>query len=288
MSEVDSMPSGVVHATPEYAADLPSIGGQLRAAREAAQLSADEVASALKFSPRQIEALETDDFAALPGSTIVRGFIRSYARLLKLDPEGLLRQLEAVMPSAPIDVRPPDNMGIASQPRGLRAFSPVVTVASVLLLAAALLVLWHFFGPAQRVTTTTPTTMSAVPGQVEPVQVQEPASQANPAVAQPMPAPLVAPAGESVMPPQATQSGEIATPGLRFEFAERAWVEVTDANRQLLHSGENPAGSQVVVTGKPPFEIVIGNASKVRLTYGDKAVDLAPYMRAEVARLTLE
>ena len=76
--------------------------------------------------------------------------------------------------------------------------------------------------------------------------------------------------------------------GGRFEFAERAWVEVTDASRQLLHSGENPSGTQLVVTGKPPFEIVIGNASKVKLTYGDKAVELAPYMRAEVARLTLE
>lgn len=285
MSEIDPMPSDVVSATPESAANVPSIGGRLRAAREAAQLSVDEVANALKFSPRQIDALEMDDFASLPGSTIVRGFIRSYARLLRLEPEGLLSQLEAVLPSAPIDVRPPDNMGIASQPRGLREFSPVATVVIVLLLAAALLVLWHFFGPTQSFTITT---MSTVPGQIEPVQVQEPALQANPAVMPPAPAPLVAPAGESVMPPQATQPGEVATPGLRFEFAERAWVEVTDASRQLLHSGENPAGTQIVVTGKPPFEIVVGNASKVKLTYGDKAVDLAPYMRAEVARLTLE
>ena len=284
MSETDSMPPEVASAAPESVVDAQPIGGQLRAAREAAHLSVDEVASALKFSPRQIEALEADDFASLPGSTIVRGFIRNYARFLKVDPEGLLRQLEAVMPSVPLDVRPPDNMGIASQPRGLREFSPVVTVAIVLLLATSLLVLWHFFGPTQSVTTTM---TSAQPGPVEPAPVQEPALPATPAVTPPAPASLT-PAGENVMPPPAGLPAEAAVPSLRFEFAERAWVEVTDASRQLLHSGENPSGTQLVVTGKPPFEIVIGNASKVKLTYGDKAVELAPYMRAEVARLTLE
>lgn len=279
MSETDSMPPGGDSATPESVVDAPPVGEQLRAAREASHLSVDEVASALKFSPRQIEALEADDFASLPGSTIVRGFIRNYARFLKIDPEGLLLQLEAVMPSAPIDVRPPDNMGIASQPRGLREFSPVVAVAIVLVLAALILVAWHYFGPTQSVTTTT---VAAVPGQADAVQVQ-----ANPAVTPPAPASL-APAGENVMPPPAGLPAEATVPSLRFEFSERAWVEVTDASRQLLHSGENPSGTQLVVTGKPPFEIVIGNASKVKLTYGERAVELAPYMRAEVARLTLE
>jgi hypothetical protein len=116
----------------------------LRQAREAARLSLDEVAHALKFSPRQIELLEADQYGALPGSTIVRGFVRNYARLLKLDTDGLLRQLEAVMPSAPVEVRPPDNMGIASQPRSLRELSPLVAIALVALLAAVLLVqFWY-------------------------------------------------------------------------------------------------------------------------------------------------
>ena len=58
MSETDSMPPEVASAAPESVVDAQPIGGQLRAAREAAHLSVDEVASALKFSPRQIAALE--------------------------------------------------------------------------------------------------------------------------------------------------------------------------------------------------------------------------------------
>lgn len=257
-----------------------TVGTQLRAAREAARLTLDEVAQSLKFSPRQIELLEADDYAALPGSTIVRGFVRSYARLLRVDADQLLRDLETALPSAPIEVRPPENMGVASQPRSLGELSPILTVGLVLLLATALLVLWHFFGP-------TSSRPGAMMGQVETQQTQAGAgsTEAPPAPVTGVPATS---SGDNAMPPQASLPIEGTAPALHFVFADRSWVEVTDASRQLLHSGENPGGSQLTLTGRPPFEMVIGNASKVTLTYGERLVDLAPYMRADVARLTLE
>lgn len=283
MSETGQSPAAAPSAELAAAPASVSVGRQLRQAREAAQLSREEIAQALKFSPRQIEALEADNYGALPGVTTVRGFVRSYARLLKLDADPLLRQLEPVMPSMPAEVRPPDNMGIASQPRGVRELSPLVAVAIVLLLAAAMLALWHFFGPS----VTQGATKANMSGQApETPQLQAP-GPADSSVVISAAVPAATPA-ESVMPPQAAQQPDLAAPALRFGFAERSWVEVTDANKQLLHSGENPGGSQLTLTGKPPFEIVVGNASKVTLTYGEKPVDLTPYMRAEVARLKLE
>ena len=62
-------------------------------AREAAGLSIDAVAQQLKLAPRQVKALEEDDFAQLPGRTFIRGFMRNYARLVRLDPEALLASL---------------------------------------------------------------------------------------------------------------------------------------------------------------------------------------------------
>jgi cytoskeleton protein RodZ len=47
-------------------------------------------------------------------------------------------------------------------------------------------------------------------------------------------------------------------------------------------------GSARVVTGVPPFAVVIGNAQHVRLSYNDKPVDLMPHIKVEVARFTLE
>jgi cytoskeleton protein RodZ len=68
-------------------------GAKLRAAREAAGLSIDAVAQQLKLAPRQVTALEEDDWHRLPGRTFVRGFARNYARFVRLDPDAVLALL---------------------------------------------------------------------------------------------------------------------------------------------------------------------------------------------------
>lgn len=265
----------------EPAPPLPSVGRSLRAARVAVGLTVTEVAQILKFSPRQIEALEADNYDALPGNTIVRGFVRSYAKLLKLDAGALLGILDARSPSAPADVRPPENMGIASQPGVDRQFSPLFSAAIVLALAALLLALWHFFGPGTAKPATTTVGQAPHPAPAAAPAESAPAAP-EPAAAAPSPAAVPA----AVTP--ATVTPATAVPPLLFVFQDRCWLEVTDATKQRLHSGENPGGSRLTLSGTPPYDIVIGNAGKVALTYGERTIDLAPHTRADVARLILE
>ena len=66
-----------------------------------------------------------------------------------------------------------------------------------------------------------------------------------------------------------------------------AWIEIKDSADRMLVSSLNPPGSERVVRGKPPYSLVIGNASHVRITYDDKPVNLAPHTRQDVARLTI-
>lgn len=73
-------------------------GGVLKIAREKNGLSIQDIASRLKISPKQIIAIESDHFEVLPEPTIVRGFIRNYAKLLKLDPEPLLDAYKVIVP----------------------------------------------------------------------------------------------------------------------------------------------------------------------------------------------
>lgn len=70
-----------------------SIGAELARAREERGLSISDVAQQLKFAPRQLEALEQDRFEQLPGGTFARGMVRSYARLLKIEPDPLLDRI---------------------------------------------------------------------------------------------------------------------------------------------------------------------------------------------------
>jgi cytoskeleton protein RodZ len=70
-----------------------NVGKTLREARERLGMSVADVANRIKFAPRQIEWLEEDDYVHLPEAAFVRGFVRSYARLVELDPALLLSTL---------------------------------------------------------------------------------------------------------------------------------------------------------------------------------------------------
>ncbi len=68
-----------------------SIGAQLAAARKARKLDVDRVARELNLNVAVITALENDDGAALPAPIFVKGYLRSYARLVGLPEEELVR-----------------------------------------------------------------------------------------------------------------------------------------------------------------------------------------------------
>ncbi|MEE9331442.1 MAG: helix-turn-helix domain-containing protein [Methylophilaceae bacterium] len=74
-------------------------GGVLSAARVAQKLSTQEVAKQLRLSVTQIEALELDDYGSLPEATIVKGFIRNYAKLLKISDMPLLKAYAQLAPA---------------------------------------------------------------------------------------------------------------------------------------------------------------------------------------------
>jgi len=69
---------------------LSSFGEELRKQRELRQITLQEIAESTKVNLRLLEALEHDDFDALPGGLFTRGFIRAYAGHLGLDPEAMV------------------------------------------------------------------------------------------------------------------------------------------------------------------------------------------------------
>jgi cytoskeleton protein RodZ len=56
----------------------------------------------------------------------------------------------------------------------------------------------------------------------------------------------------------------------------------------MLHRQLNLPGSSVSINGQPPFDVVIGNAAKARMTYNGRPIDLKPFIAVTVARFTLE
>ncbi|MBV6475445.1 MAG: DUF4115 domain-containing protein [Rhodocyclaceae bacterium] len=263
---------------------VPGPGAMLRMAREARGMATTEVAAALKMSPRQIEAIEAEDFSRLPGATFVRGFIRNYARLLKIDAAPVLGALPEQAAPLLAELNMPEEAGVkmpsghARQGRGILG----ATVLALVVLGMALALYFDLID------------ISALQPSRQDDGPAVPARQEQPQVAQPQPQALAAsesPAAVAVAAPNAKPAQSPVEPGaqqLIFSFDGSSWVEVRDASGHTVFSQMNAKGTTQLVEGRPPFQLVVGNASQVRLQYKDQLVDLRPHTRVEVARLTLE
>ncbi len=272
-----------------------SVGQQLCAARLAKGLAIHAVAPALKLSPHQVEALEADDWARLPCKTIIRGFVRNYARLLGLDANELMAALEAgKMPAGPeltmspgTNVQVPHDGGVER-----RDYVRIFSGLSVLALAVAA---YFFFSQdlwqqALSAIKTLAQPNAAVVSGGAPLPADVQALEAAPAPAEPPPVlseaavPLAAPAMEEL---QASAPAAAAN-RLSFSFSRPSWVEVRDRSGNIVFAQIGPAASQRVVEGQPPFSVVVGNAAHVTLHYKGKPVDLSRRSKDDVARVTVE
>ncbi len=76
-------------------------GQLLKKAREERGLSLHEVALFLKINSRVLQAIEEDDQTQLPARTFLRGFVQSYAKFLKLNPDEVLQVFAEEMGPSP-------------------------------------------------------------------------------------------------------------------------------------------------------------------------------------------
>lgn len=282
---------------PEAAAEPPAVkpGRLLAEARARRNQTVADVAQQLKLSAHQVEALEADDYARLPGPVFVKGFVRNYARLMELDGESLVAALGLVQENRSAGAAVPPSHDIPFPGNGTRRW-PIIAAAVATL--AAIVALFEFVsapsvpGPAA-VPAAIPVSPQAEPARVLPVAplpLSEPAVTLPPATDASAPQPVPEQAGP-VAAPAAEPRSSAARSGmsqLRLTFKTQSWVEVRDRDDRVVFSQLNPAGAEQRIEGRAPLNIVIGNAHGVRLEFNGKAVDLAPHTKVEVARLTLE
>jgi cytoskeleton protein RodZ len=303
------------------------VGAALSAARQERGLGLPEVAQQLKFGLRQLEALEADRFGELPGGTFARGMVRSYARLLKLDPEPLLARIAGRFDA-------PDSNQLAARFSQPVPFSDAGRRSTLVYFALSLGILVVVGGVAYQWQheRNSPAKMAFVKPKAEaPALARKPALPAQTASVAPAPVAEAQPVIEEKKAPAAlkkpaveekkaderkaeekkteekkveekkiverkpapiVQAVAAAPPSGIHRIVMRvetdeAWLEVTDGNGRQLVSSLNRAGSERVVQGRGPFTFVIGNASHVRIELNGREFDLKPHTRVEVARFTL-
>lgn len=147
-------------------------GPRLKSAREGMEVSTREVADALNLPIRVIEALESDDYDALPPTVFTRGYLRSYARLLELPGDELL----ALYPEVEADTD--TSIPVVEEPSGIDASQlKLAGAAAAAFVVAIVLLVWIFSGDDDAETDTD--------SGVDPVVVEEAAPEAAPPTAEP-------------------------------------------------------------------------------------------------------
>ncbi len=308
------------HVVQSRELQLPGLGAgaHLRMQREALSWSIEQVANQLNLAPRQILALEEDNYTALPGIASARGFIRAYAKLLKIDAAPLL----ATMPSAmeqhaeTLQGRPPlatPFLDTARLPSSVQRSSASRIMLGALLLAAlvgaaygthqlGLVRIPEFYWLQQNVRaienepSSTPeisnppvVSMAAVNGvdNVDKLGANMVVESGNVALSE-----GVMEAGQRV----AGQVDVVAVAdknGLTIKLREDSWIEIKrlgggNGANNVVHARLMKAGTTERIDLVGPVALTVGNAAGVDATWRGEPLDLKAGVKSNVARLHLK
>jgi len=277
--------------TPAQAAT--TAGALLKAARLSAGVHLAVLSANLKVPVRQLAALEADEYPTDQSPVFARGIAASVCRQLRVDPAPIL----ALLPSSSNYLEPhgavryantgPVDLGtLRRAPFEVPAKAVVAAVVMLLVIAA---LIWL----------PSPTQWTGLAGQAEAVAVLAPEASENTSTNAtpdgPSSLPGAAVLSPSELSPAASDSAQssvstavAAMPELVFIAQNVSWIEVRDAQKQLIWNGVLNAGETKRVPTALPVSVVVGRADAVQLSVKGQAFDLKPHTLVNTARFEVK
>ncbi len=123
---------------------MDSVGVFLKRERELREITLEEVAKGTNISRNGLKAIEEDRFDDLPAEVFVRGFIRSYAEFIGIDPEDAILRLESTMGPGNREMNKVHRIGPGYEELKKSSRSGLVIFLSLIAVLAGLAV-WYFF-----------------------------------------------------------------------------------------------------------------------------------------------
>lgn len=313
----------LVELLPEQSKQNP--GATLRDQREKQGLTTAAAAATLRLPEKILLHLEAGRFDQLPGDTFARGYVRSYASMLGLDPNRLVLEYDSYVG---VVVRERSVSGIDKLTPPGKTGHMLVTWSSViiaLIILASVLVWWYdsrpVQTPAEEVSGSEPLIDEVeVDALALPVSMEEDMQLQAEAAANdeaPLDAPLQGElSGAEVSAEQAPQSTEgeqpaasasepavteasepvaasaadteSATGALQMRFTGNCWLQVTAVGGQVLHSSLMQAGQALNIDHDGPVDVVIGAVETVaQIVFRGEPVNMQSYSQSGVVRLRL-
>ena len=255
---------------------LDGCGSLLMQAREQASLSLDQVSTQLRMPVHVVQALENEDWQKLGAPVFVRGQLRSYAKLLKLDIEPYLQkaQLQTIQAAELVSHSHTPQYQRVMESVGRRVVYVVIT-------AAIAVPVWmatqsHVGGSSVQPTAS----LDVIPA---------PATAAG--GTQPAPAADTATNGKLQAAPYVASLALPLSRGNKHSLTLRmngdSWVQISAADGSSIEQGLLKAGTERSFEMAQIGRVVLGNAAAVEVQKSGSTVDMTPYKRANVARFTV-
>ncbi len=243
-------------------------GARLRQTREAAGLTQADVAARLKMPVRVVQSLEAEDWSRLGAPVFVRGQLRSYSRLLGLTTAPMM-QASGVAP-----IEPPVLTPRMYTPRLQRLGEQAARRLVYIVLTAAIAVpVWLATRPHLGGTATQTAPLDLPAGKLG-IDTTLPAMPAHAT-------PATVTASITPLPPR------LAPAALALRLRGDSWVQVIAPDGRPLEQSLLRAGEQRSYGVAEVGRIVLGNAGAVEVLRNGQPQNLAPYLRANVARFTV-
>jgi len=246
---------------------MPALGERFRAAREARGLSLSDVAEQIRIRSVYLAAIEDENWSAIGAPVYIRGFLRTYARFLGLDPEEVVTEFNALSGKAgapaPVPSAPVPPVGRVTESSSSRNLSPVIWIASLVAVALIAFVVyneltWHRTnaGGSEQLAAAS-AAPSPLPSTTGVAAAADGASDGSPG---PSGAPSAAP----------SPSPRLIAKTLEVRLSAPSWLRVTvDGNVSM--EGTFPAGTAKQFHGKTAM-LRIGNAGGVEILVDGKDV----------------
>ena len=284
------------------------VGEVLRKAREAASYSVAYVAAQTHLKEEVIIALENEQYDQLPSDVFVRGYIRSYAKLLDID-------LQHVTDGGSKDSAIEKVVPQIKKTKKINSFGvdPVVIWSSVTVMAllVGLLTTWwihqgesdpmQLASAAEQFDNPFPVSgVSEAPkqgreqgqsdinsshlvglGNVDPKNISD-TQNAMPEVLDDEKVLSEARAEVQIVPAiieAPISGGEIDKVRITVKYTQESWTEIFDARKRRLLHGLIKPGATRVISGQAPFNVFLGNSPGVELEINGKPFDHSVYMR---------
>lgn len=291
--ENSDVPSGAEPAPTPESSNVRSPGAMIRAARERARISVEDLASQIKLARHTLEALERDDFNQLLEPVYVHGYYRKCAKVLGLPEQELIEAYRTrAMPRSPAA---PSKLRLASGSElGTDNRLPVpMAVAAALLASFFCMFIWNMLKnrseePVPIAVTVQPPVMPLPePGALPSTDVPAvPLAPVDPTAAAPSadgstPAPAATSAAVTAAAPAdaPVPATPAAAPGpdgaVTLAFSNTSWVRVDDSTGATLLNGLFHAGDTRGINGKLPFVVFLGNGPAVTVEFEGKPVDFS-------------